>query len=138
MSKSEQQGNTPALVEQGSSPPKTKISIEANYWEGSLPHPDILNKYDLDTRHAIIAMAKEEQNHRHKRLDKGQRERSKARNFGFVIALVSLVGGLYLIDTGKIVVPTVLILTAISELVSALVFTWSEKIRGKAKTTGQT
>ncbi|MDD9819843.1 MAG: DUF2335 domain-containing protein [Nitrospira sp.] len=96
-SEPERPENAPALLEDRQLLRRTKVSV----WEGPLPAPDILNKYDPDTRRAIVAMAEKEQNHRHARSDKGQREGSKSRNFGFVLALGTLISGVYLADAGK-------------------------------------
>ena len=83
-------------------------------------------------------MAREEQRHRHGLLDKEQQEKSKVRNFSFALTLVSLVGGIGLVLLDKMFVfASVLIIVALGEFVSALLWTWTQKIRGKAKTTGQ-
>ncbi len=100
-----------------------------------MPSPDTLNKYDPATIRSIVAMAEKEQSHRHGIQDKKQRENSKARSFGFVVTLLSLTGGIYLFSVGKMVaIASVLVIAAVSELVSTLAFAWLQKIRGKAKT----
>ena len=131
-SEPERPENAPALLEDRQLLRRTKVSV----WEGPLPAPDILNKYDPDTRRAIVAMAEKEQNHRHARSDKGQREGSKSRNFGFVLALGTLISGVYLADAGKpffFPISILLLLPSLGEIVSALVFAWLEKMRGRSK-----
>lgn len=118
MSEPEQPEHAPALQEKSQPPQKTEFSLQRTYWAGPLPAPDILNKYDPDTRRAIVAMAEKEQNHRHARLDKGQRDGSRARIFGFVLVLSTLISGVYLVSAGKAFIMAGLLLVAsISELI---------------------
>ena len=94
-------------------------------YQGDLPHPDILKGYQElypDAAHKIIDNGIAESQHRREMEDKylsGNIASHKlGQLFGFLIALVVIVGGIYLIATGKQIAGSVLTGTTALGLIS--------------------
>ncbi|MCT0229362.1 DUF2335 domain-containing protein [Synechococcus sp. CS-1324] len=82
--------------------------VSVSSWEGPLPHPDILAKYNQVISNGadrVMAMAEKEQTHRHdleeKITNSVSSENSRGQWFAFIIACASLCLAAYLFAVGK-------------------------------------
>lgn len=76
-----------------------QMAMRHEQFSGPLPHPDQLNKFDPETRKAIVSMAQKEQAHTHEMQQKGLegaiKKDRRGQWLGFTIAVSGLAAAAY-------------------------------------------
>lgn len=111
-----------------------QVQAQHETYEGPIPHPSILNglqDINKDFPERIFQMAEKEQSHRHKMDEKIMKNHSFMTQsgliFAFIIALLCISAGLYLLIHDKSVKGFALILTPIATIITASLFKKNEK-----------
>lgn len=109
--------------------PDTAERIVAGQWSGPLPPPAALEQFERSAPGAadrILTMAEREEEHRHSQEQAMLRSDAKARSRGqfmaFVLALVIIAGGIWLIYKGKEVFGLIAILTPVATVAGIFLF----------------
>lgn len=114
-------------------PPETEVNpaerIVAGQWSGPLPPPAALEQFERSAPGAadrILGMAEREEDHRHAQEREMLRSDARARTRGqwmaFLLALVIVAGGIWLIDQGKQWEGLVAVLTPLATLIGIFVY----------------
>ena len=86
-------------------PPSSAIVGSSYHYSGPLPHPSLLNQYDLQTREVIVLMAKNQSFHRQSLERSVIKSNIKNERAGMFIAglltLAMMVSGVILLAIGK-------------------------------------
>ncbi|MGL4392712.1 MAG: DUF2335 domain-containing protein [Fusobacteriaceae bacterium] len=97
------------------------IMSQENY-EGPIPHPDLFKKFDevlSGAAERIMAMAEKEQSHRHKSEQEYFALQKLGLVCGFIIAILFVILGVFLIYVGKSITGFSLAISALASLVFA-------------------
>lgn len=120
--------------------PATISRIQAEYFSGPLPHPSLLAKYNEvvpNGAERILAMAEKQSAHRESleaTVVNGNLEMQKrGSNRAFILALVIIVGGIYLMATGRDAWGFAAIITSLVSLVSVFAISRSRQKIERAK-----
>lgn len=132
------QGDTFSAVEEGLTPrapqperrsgtegqPDSEERIRMGQWSGPLPPPAALEQFERSSPGAadrILSMAEREEKHRHeqerKMLSSDTSARSRGQFMAFLIAVVIILGGMWLIHDGKSIEGLIAVLTPLAVLV---------------------
>ena len=80
-----------------------QMAMKREQYSGPIPHPDQLNKFDPETRKAIVSMAQKEQAHtqemQRKGLDGAIKKDRRGQWLGFTIAVSGLAAAAYVAQT---------------------------------------
>ena len=97
-------------------------------FEGPLPPPQMLDRYNSvipDGANRIMIMAEKQQIHRHELestvVTANAAAQARGQLFAFLLALVAIIGGVFLIATGKDTAGLAAILTALGALVTVFI-----------------
>ena len=120
--------NLPQNIPQG--PPRQQVSVAQSVsFTGPLPPPAMLEKYNQvfpGCAERIVAMAESQLAHRHQlertHLHGSQLAERTGQACGFLLGLVAIVGGIWLIANGKDVQGLVSVLGAISALAGVFIY----------------
>jgi len=113
------------LIPQPYMPPQPTelVKLEASAFSGPLPHPDLLAKFNEiipDGAERIMAMAERQSAHREKQenrvIDGNVRSQTRGSYFGFILSLVAILGGLFLLYQGKNIAGLGAIISSIAPL----------------------
>jgi uncharacterized membrane protein len=111
-----------------SAPVATQFQIEATFaqhFRGPLPPPELLDHYEKilpGGAERIFRMAEKEQDHRHA-LEKTLPELAKwGQRFGFFLGMAGILGGVYLVATGKSIEGFGVFLVSLGSLVGAYMY----------------
>lgn len=122
-------GATPEPHRSPSSEAETAERIVAGQWSGPLPPPAALEQFERSAPGAadrILGMAEREEDHRHSQESAMLRSDVQARTRGqwmaFLVALVIIIGGIWLIYKGKQWEGLVAVLTPLATLVGIFVY----------------
>ncbi|MFQ5751605.1 MAG: DUF2335 domain-containing protein [bacterium] len=80
------------------------LQVSQYKFSGPLPHPALLNAYNEIVSNGgerIFKMAEKEQAHNHRIIEKEQIRKNRAQIFGFIIIIVSIIGGIILVGLDK-------------------------------------
>ena len=96
---------------------------------GPLPHPSAFQEYEKTLPGAgdrILKMAEEQSRHRRsqeeKITDSGIEQAELGQNLAFILALVTILGGIYLIANNKVILGLAIILAPIASLVAVFIY----------------
>lgn len=121
----------PSTIEEIQENPKAALQLisQTVRFSGPVPHPDDLARYDEILPGAadrIFAMAKKEQAHRHFKERKTLEISSRGQWFGFILGIVILAVGGWLLHEGKDAAGYVALISALVALVGAFFYSRSE------------
>lgn len=124
---------TPEPRRQPVGEPDTAERIVAGQWSGPLPPPAALEQFERSAPGAadrILGMAEREEDHRHSQeqamLHSDAQARSRGQWMAFLIALVIIVGGIWLIYKGKQWEGLVAVLTPLATLIGVFIYSTSD------------
>jgi uncharacterized membrane protein len=130
----ERRQNSPTSSQQPAQPPVYVTTIEGVSYRGPLPPPQILQGYEEllpGAAERIFAMAEENQKHRHKLesevIPRKSRNETRGQFFGFILAIVTIGIGAFLIYLDKNVIGLSVILTELVLLVTLFIYTDQQK-----------
>lgn len=113
--------------------PDTAERIVAGQWSGPLPPPAALEQFERSAPGAadrILGMAEREEDHRHSQEQAMLRSDAQARSRGqwmaFVVAIVIIVGGIWLISEGKQWEGLVAVLTPLATLIGVFIYSTTD------------
>jgi uncharacterized membrane protein len=108
---------------------ETAERLVAGQWSGPLPPPAALEQFERSAPGAadrILGMAEREEDHRHSQeqamLQSDAQARSRGQWMAFVISLVIILGGIWLIYKGKQWEGLVAVLTPLATLVGIFIY----------------
>lgn len=117
-----------------SSSPDGQVQAQHEAYEGPIPHPSILSglqEINKDFPERVFQMAEKEQFHRHQMDDKIMKNHSFMTQtgliFAFIIAILCISAGLYLLIHDKSVKGFALILTPIATIIASFLLKKNEK-----------
>ena len=107
---------------------KVQTALQSETFSGPLPHPDLLAKYNAvlpDAAERIMRMAEKQADHRRaleaRIVGNNTFNQTLGQVFGFLLALVAIVGGLYLITMGASIIGLTSVLGALAALVMVFI-----------------
>jgi uncharacterized membrane protein len=118
----------------------TEIQISASQFSGPLPPPELLKGYNeafAGCAERVVAMAEAQSRHRqaleNRVIDSNCANETRAQWFAFILALVVIVGGVYLLAMGKSVQGFSAIILAVGSLAGALIYGRTEQRKERSR-----
>lgn len=106
-----------------------EIMARKEEYSGPIPHPDHLEKYEKilsGSANRILGMAENQSTHRqnieNKLLEAEINYKNKGQNFGFIISIICIVGGIVMLFFGKNLQGFITLIGAVSMLISAFLY----------------
>lgn len=106
-----------------------EIMARKEEYSGPIPHPDHLEKYEKilsGSANRILGMAENQSTHRqnieNKLLEAEIKYKNKGQNFGFIISIICIVGGIVMLFFGKNLQGLITLIGAVSMLISAFLY----------------
>ena len=106
-----------------------EIMARKEEYSGPIPHPDHLEKYEKilsGSANRILGMAENQSTHRqnieNKLLEAETNYKNKGQNFGFIISIICIVGGIVMLFFGKNLQGFITLIGAVSMLISAFLY----------------
>ncbi len=106
-----------------------EIMARKEEYSGPIPHPDHLGKYEKilsGSANRILGMAENQSTHRqnieNKLLEAEINYKNKGQNFGFIISIICIVGGIVMLFFGKNLQGFITLIGAVSMLISAFLY----------------
>jgi len=117
-----------------------EIKISASEFSGPLPPPELLKGYNeafAGCAERVVAMAEAQSKHRqaleNRVINSNCANETRAQWFAFILALVIIGGGVYLLATGKSVQGFSAIILAVASLAGALIYGRSEQRKERSR-----
>jgi len=117
-----------------------EIQISSSQFSGPLPPPELLKGYNeafAGCAERVVAMAEAQSRHRqaleNRVVNSNCANETRAQWFAFILALVIIGGGVYLLATGKSVQGFSAIILAVASLAGALVYGRSEQRKERSR-----
>lgn len=105
------------------------IVAKKEEYSGPIPHPDHLEKYEKilsGSANRILGMAENQSIHRqnieNKLLEAEIKYKNKGQNFGFIISIICIIGGIVMLFFGKNLQGFITLIGAVSMLISAFLY----------------
>ncbi len=112
----------------------SELAVSTFEFSGPLPPPQLLKSYNdafAGCAERVVAMAERQSEHRQKLetmvIESNCNAQSRGQWFAFVLALVVICGGVYLLAQGKSVQGFSAIIIAVASLIGALVYSHTEQ-----------
>ncbi len=125
-------------TDKNSHPVALQASFQGEYFSGPIPPPNLLARYNdvvPNGAERILAMAERQSKHRESLEDQvvagNVKSQSRGSLYAFIIALVTILGGIFLIHDGKSASGLAMAISSLTGLVSALVY--SKNKQGKER-----
>ena len=106
-----------------------KIMARKEEYSGPIPHPDHLEKYEKilsGSANRILGMAENQSTHRqnieNKLLEAEIKYKNKGQNFGFIISIICIIGGIVMLFFGKNLQGFITLIGTVGVLISTFLY----------------